>query len=466
MMKKHKLIEIDWPEFGTAKRPFPPTLSEFEQRIQATQTAMSQNGFTHLIIYGDREHFANLMYLTNFDARFEEAILIVGLEQTPLLVVGNECEGYLDISPLYTAGQLRHELYQPFSLISQTRDKSRQVRQIFADEGIGQGTKVGCVGWKYFGEAGEENGRYTIEIPAYLVDNLRQLAGNGYVTNATDLFMHPRYGLRARCSAAEIAYFEFTNVLASEGMKRMLFGMREGMTDYEVIQLAQFNGEPLNCHMTFATGDRHNLGLSGPSGQTIQRGLPLAGNLAYWGSNACRAGWVAETAVDLPAAAQDYIANFAGPYFEVMGDWLKLLRIGTTGHQLADLINTRLPFEKYGIFLNPGHLIHLDEWLSSPIYDGSTDTIESGMVLQVDVIPASPIYASTRMEDGVVVADETLRNEIAERFPDAYGRCQARRNFMQDTLGFELAPEILPLSNIPGLVPPFFLNSNQVFALG
>ena len=37
--------------------------------------------------------------------------------------------------------------------------------------------------------------------------------------------------------------------------------------------------------------------------------------------------------------------------------------------------------------------------------------------------------------------------------------------FMQNILGFDLPDEILPLSNIPGLVPPFFLNPNQVFAL-
>jgi hypothetical protein len=309
------------------------------------------------------------------------------------------------------------------------------------------------------------HGRQAVELPAYLVDSLRHLAGWDNVTNATALFMHPQTGLRARCSAAEIAYFEYTNVLASEGLKRMLFGLREGVSDYEVIQLARWNGEPLSCHITFATAARSHLGLSGPSGQRIQRGHFLSTNLAYWGSNSCRAGWVAESAADLPSPAQDYVAAFAGPYFEVMGDWLQLLRIGTAGRQLAELVSTRLPFDKFGIFLNPGHLIHLDEWLSSPVYAGSDAVIQSGMVMQIDVIPTSPIYASTRMEDGVVVADAGLRQEIQERFPACYGRCQARRHFMQNILGFDLADEILPLSNIPGLVPPFFLNPNQVFAL-
>ncbi|MCB8943148.1 MAG: hypothetical protein H6658_05285 [Ardenticatenaceae bacterium] len=465
MSPKHHLIEIDLPEFGQAPLPTPADLGEYETRLAATRAAMDKAGLTHLIVYGDREHFANLTYLTNFDPRFEEALLIIRQQTDPLLVVGNECEGYLGISPLYNAGKLRHERFQPFSLISQPRQHSRLIEEIFADEGIDSGATVGCVGWKYFGDREVGNGRQAIELPAYLVDRLRYLAGWDNVVNATAIFMHPQTGLRARCSAAEIAYFEYTNILASEGMRRMLFGMREGMSDYEVIQLAQWNGEPLSCHITFATGERSNLGLSGPSGQRIQRGKALSTNLAYWGSNSCRAGWVAASAADLPAAAQDYVAAFAGPYFEVMGEWLQLLRIGTPGHQFVDLVNGRLPYDQFGIFLNPGHLIHLDEWVSSPIYPGSTDTIQSGMVMQIDIIPSSPTYASTRMEDGVVIADAALRQELQARYPDCYGRCQARRDFMQNTLGFDLPDEILPLSNIPGLVPPFFLHPNQVLAL-
>jgi len=36
---------------------------------------------------------------------------------------------------------------------------------------------------------------------------------------------------------------------------------------------------------------------------------------------------------------------------------------------------------------------------------------------------------------------------------------------MTDVLGIPLPEEILPLSNIPALVPPFFLNPHMVLAL-
>jgi Xaa-Pro aminopeptidase len=294
---------------------------------------------------------------------------------------------------------------------------------------------------------------------------LRELAGREKVTNATDIFMHPGHGLRTSCSPAEIAYFEFTNTIASEGMRRLIFGIRDGMIDFELAKLIQYNGLPLGCHMTLATGDTREQGLTGPVGATVRRGEPLATNVCYWGSNICRAGWVAESAQDLPVAAQDYIEKFAGPYFEVMSEWFSLLHLGTPGDTLARLVNEKLPFDQFGIFLNPGHLIHLDEWVSSPIYPGSTLPLRSGMVFQVDVIPASPVYFSTRMEDGVVIADETLRAQLQARYPDCFARCQQRREFMINVLGIALPEEVLPLSNIPAIVPPFFLAPQMVLAM-
>jgi Xaa-Pro aminopeptidase len=464
-LRKHRLITADWPEFGVCGPPPRAGADEFQARIDAARAAMDGLGLTHLVVYGDREHFANLAYLTGFDPRFEEAILVLAHERDPLLVVGNECEGYLTVSPLYTAGSLRSERYQPFSLLDQPRDSSRLMREILADEDIGEGARVGCVGWKYFSNSEHPDGAHAIDLPAYLVDTLRELAGRDNVVNATALMMNADTGLRTFAAPSEIAYFEYTNILASEGMKRMLLGLREGMTDHDVARLAGLNGEPLGCHMTMVTGANRERGLSGPIGVTIRRGDPFATNVCYWGSNSARAGWIASGASDLPAEAQDYVASFAGPYFEVLAAWFDLLRIGTPGDELARVVGENLPFERFGIFLNAGHLIHLEEWTSSPVYPGSTVRIHSGMVFQVDVIPSSPTYFSTRMEDGVLIADADLRGRLREEYAECYARCEARRRFMADVLGIGLPDEVLPLSNIPGIVPPFFLDPGTILAL-
>jgi hypothetical protein len=80
-------------------------------------------------------------------------------------------------------------------------------------------------------------------------------------------------------------------------------------------------------------------------------------------------------------------------------------------------------------------------------------------------LPKSSEYYSTRMEDGIVIAAEALRSELERNYPETYARCQQRRKFMIETLGFDLPEEILPLSNIPAIVSPFMLNPGRIFAL-
>ena len=38
-------------------------------------------GYDRLVVYADREHSANLSFLTGFDPRFEEALLVVGTDR-------------------------------------------------------------------------------------------------------------------------------------------------------------------------------------------------------------------------------------------------------------------------------------------------------------------------------------------------------------------------------------------------
>jgi hypothetical protein len=85
--------------------------------------------------------------------------------------------------------------------------------------------------------------------------------------------------------------------------------------------------------------------------------------------------------------------------------------------------------------------------------------------MQVDVIPSSSTYFSTRMEDGIVIADAALRKQLQQEWPECYQRCQTRRAFMSDALGIVLPDEVLPLSNIPAIISPFLLQPNMVLAL-
>ena len=52
-----------------------------------------------VVVYADREHAASLVYLCNFDPRFEEALLVLaGGRRT--LIVGKEGVGYAPVVPI------------------------------------------------------------------------------------------------------------------------------------------------------------------------------------------------------------------------------------------------------------------------------------------------------------------------------------------------------------------------------
>ena len=141
-----ELVAVELPAFGV-ERDFPEIpLEAYKARMASAVHRMSEAGLDCLVVYGDREHSANLAYLTGFDPRFEEALFLLNADGRKLLVVGNECMGYLP-DP-----RLGHEvaLFQEFSLLGQPRGGSRPLREILGDFGITPGTGVGCVGWKYF----------------------------------------------------------------------------------------------------------------------------------------------------------------------------------------------------------------------------------------------------------------------------------------------------------------------------
>jgi hypothetical protein len=86
--------------------------------------------------------------------------------------------------------------------------------------------------------------------------------------------------------------------------------------------------------------------------------------------------------------------------------------------------------------------------------------------MQVDIIPATGTdYFTTNIEDGIALADQALREEIADRYPDMWVRITARRDFMRESLGIDLHPDVLPLSNIPAYLPPFLLSPDLAMVM-
>ena len=213
-------------------------------------------------------------------------------------------------------------------------------------------------------------------------------------------------------------------------------------------------------------GPRATLGLLSPGDRRIERGDRFTVAFGIWGALTCRAGFVVEDAAELPTGIGDYVDRLVGPYFAAVAEWYGALRIGQTGGVLQEIIDRHLGDPFFGIFLNAGHQLHLDEWINSPIARGSTIELRSGMALQVDIIPATGSdYFTTNIEDGVALADQDLRHSFAAAYPAAWERIQARRRFMNEALGIALHPDVLPFSNLPGYLPPFLLRPDRAMTL-
>ena len=214
-----RLADVALPDFGVAvERPdLDPAL--YPARVARLRERMERERYTHLVVYADREHSANLSYLTGFDPRFEEAVLIVGRAGEPAILVGNECWGMAGAAPL----PMRRHRFQDLSLPSQPRDRSRPLGEILGDEGIVTGARVGVIGWKAYAD------RATMEVPSFLVEALRALTGpGGLVENAADVLIGPADGLRAINEVDQLAAMEAAACVTSSGVRGLLTGLGPG----------------------------------------------------------------------------------------------------------------------------------------------------------------------------------------------------------------------------------------------
>jgi len=428
--------------------------------MQVVTERMRAGKLDFLIVYGDREHFANLAYLTGFDPRFEEALLLLSADGRRKLLVGNECMGYLPDDRL----EIEIELFQELSLLGQPRDTSRSLREILSGFGIGSNSVIGSAGWKYFGDANNSEQAQLLEIPSYIVDLLRELTGaKSRVLNATPLFMNPRDGLRLINSVDQIAQFEFAASHCSDSVLNLLLHIREGAVESDLEAFLNSHGLPLSCHNMVGFGEKAKRGLSSPSQNRARLGDTFTVALGVQGSLISRAGAVTRNENELPEATRDFYPRFVANYFDVVVEWYSGVKVGANSGDIYAAVQSRRDGALYDFAVNPGHYIHLDEWLHSPFDTGSDIILQSGMALQMDIIPISKgPFCYANGEDGIVLADAELRAQIASQYPNAWSRIQQRRRFMVETLGIPLDESVLPLSNIAGWLAPYILEPELV----
>ena len=126
------LIDTVLPEFG--EPTVQPTIpgATYQARVAAALTRATAAGHDALVVYGDREHAANVAYLTGYDPRFEETLLVLVPSRRPTLFLGNEGWSYAELA----AGDFDRLLCQTFSLPGQPRDRQLPLPTLLAEAGL------------------------------------------------------------------------------------------------------------------------------------------------------------------------------------------------------------------------------------------------------------------------------------------------------------------------------------------
>lgn len=430
------------------------TLRERKAKIEA---GMRQHGFDTLVIYADKEHGGNFEYLTGFIPRFEEALLVLHRNDDAVLVLGNE--------NLKLAAHARLDnrvVHAPwFSLPNQPMGNQHALPDVLKSAGITSGKRLGLVGWKLF-TGREEDVCGMFDIPSFIVEAIRQAAGpHAVLRNATGIFISPEQGARTVNNANELAHYEYGANLASTAILTALNAIAPGKTEKEIGSLLASQGQPNNVVMIAATGERFASANLYPGDKRIQRGDKFSLTTSFKGGLSSRAAYVVADESELSPEVADYLDVVARPYYRAVVNWLTHLRPGITGGEMYALIEQVLPKAEHRWHLNPGHLVADEEWLCSPISSGSPAPLRSGMLLQIDIIPSRAGYAGASIEDTVALADDALRHELAQAYPQLWQRVQIRRQYIREQLGIDLPEAVLPFSNTVGYLRPWLLDPTR-----
>lgn len=455
-MIKLKEVEAPKPEEGL----IPVMLSDetMQNRKARLLESMQKDGFDAVVVYADLEHGSNFEYLCGFLPRFEEALLILHANGKAFMVLGNE--------NLNKAGKARIEavpIHMPhFSLPNQPMQTEKSVAQILASCELEDAEKIGLIGWKNFTSHVEDN-HLLFDLPYFLVEALKTVCGKAQFANAAYLLIGEN-GVRTTNNANEFAHYEYGAALAGNCILKTMDRLKVGKTEMEMAETLAADGQRHSVVTIMATGARFEKANLYPGNKQIQCGDKISITTGFKGGLQSRAGYAVECAEQLPEKEQDYLKAVAIPYFEAVKTWLETIEIGISGNDLYEAVEAVLPKEKYGWTLNPGHLCADEEWMSSPIYPQSEETLQSGMLFQIDIIPSVNGYGGVSCESGILLADEQLRKAIAKEYPAVWERIVKRRAYMQEVLGIRIQEDVLPTSMATAYLRPYLLKKEMALA--
>ncbi|MDI9489811.1 MAG: M24 family metallopeptidase [Clostridiaceae bacterium] len=438
------------------------TAEDYQQRL-ADLINLGRKDYTHYLIYGDREHFANIEYFTGIDPRFEEALLVITKDEVPTLIVGDEGIDYSKRIPY----EINDVVYHGFSLPRQPRPTKTVLRDILSEAGLNKESKVAVIGWKWFDNSDFATEEEQFDIPLFIYNELAYVCTEDNLSNGTYLLQDNEIGLRTNLCAKELILSEVSGTKCSNATHRVLKNLRPGITELEASKHLMIDGDPLSIHPNVNFNKNYYYAIASPMPDNeLQLGDVVGAGMAYRRSLCHKVGLFVKDENELEPERRENAKQIFEKYFLSMKTWYETVQIGVTGKEVYDAVVEVMgePID-FGVKLNLGHGIHTDEWLNTPFYKDSPEKLHSGMAIQCDFTAAfEDLDIGVHAEDGIIIADQKLQEEIKELSPDSYERMLARREFMKNELGIYLADEVLPTSDLSGMVFPFMGDLNVVMA--
>ena len=169
--RRARLADVDLPDFGMPG----PRAGDPARRLRraagaAARARWSARGYDRLVVYADREHSANLAWLTGFDPRFEEAI--VGRRpgrrardpRRQRVLRHGRRRAAADAPRAVPGPQPARPAARPVAAAGRRSSPTRASGRVAAS-GSSAGRRTPS--------------RAAMDAPAFLVDELRRLAGSG-----------------------------------------------------------------------------------------------------------------------------------------------------------------------------------------------------------------------------------------------------------------------------------------------
>ena len=438
--------------------------SVYIERVNELIALMNEKLIDFLIIYGDREHFANIEYFTKYDCRFEEALFILSNDGKKYIVVGNEGQSYSKVVP-YDIVVLR---YNHFSLQGQPRLGIQKLRELFLLIGVNTKSKIGLTGYKYFEGNEVDDADHCFDVPEYIVKELYKVVNKDQVYNLTKNLTGLPRGIRMTVrTTEEIALIDYQATKVANVMRRLLKSLAVGISETELSKksMDDFSPNPMSPMVNFGA-DSVSMGLKSPRPfVTLSMGDVMGLCYAQRGSLCCRVGLAATDESSILPELRTTIEDFYKVYWTAIATWYETIKVGCTGGELFSKIHSLIGGADFGLGLNPGHYIATDEWVNSSIYKDSTIKIHSGSHIQCDMIVSreNPVVSAI-CEDTVIIADEKLRQSLKKDYPEVFKKILMRQKFMREVLKINISDDVLPMSELNGVMLPFMLNNKLLFA--